>query len=1047
MSTDVKILERLTQTGVFFWDATQDRVFEVSDNFRDFLGVSSNRIGPDEMLKFFPKEGMDLSFRKVGLGEMQWNSFLFVRGKEIRLRCVKLSQYFDSDGRRHSVGTATVDDPEAQARTAEPLTSDEPISIFDGKQAAFYGRQSHAGFNVVYDQIADMAKAFRAHFPPDVVVSVWKKIGNEYLCVAVAGKIMTASRTDVFKVGFRHQSLIVDKLLSSFGVHVLSELGSFASFAQNEVDAVLASGWMSGAISAIRSIDDGGVWGSVSCFASHARVWSAEEKQRLQLLSDSISVLLAQSSAYSQVFHNLVLTRLACEAGGFFTWQWNVEEHRRTLVMVDGSSVVAPYELAAHHDDREAVMAAYKSVEQGQKPSFSIRARFRIRPGEALKWYEVAARAVTCDNSGKAKIIVGVARDVDEVVRAEEIKQKEVEQRETIYNKMPAVFALFDAQGREVYTNQKAAEVFGVRSVDELKGLCVFDHPLLSDEQKMGIRTRDNYVADFLYDFKKVNESGFYRSRRSDVIEMNVRSSKLYTAGVMTGYLLVFTDLSLVAVQKRRIALFDSFFAEIGRFSKLGVCQFGTGGFASEQWNLNIGVESPDSFKTKSVTPSSIDLADAEALNAAIAALYERRISSFQRDVKVSRPDGPHVVNIHLSYSDAVNDVTAISIDVTEQREREDAIVRALRKAEQVEALRSRFFNNISHELRTPLNSIVGFSDLIAQTQVQGDFARYAGIIRRSNAQLLNLVDGIMEMSQLQTGNRRFVRQEVEVDSILSGVHDRMEGQQAEQVRFLTPHEPRMRGFKAPLDIVATSQILTQLVDNAFHFTKSGCVMLWASAEADCVVFHVSDTGCGIPADKLESIFDVFAKVDEFGQGAGLGLAVSRELARQLGGDVGVESTVGRGSHFFLRLPIFAAENPVGKPADRVNVVVLPHGQDLTLAVSLVMPRCNVFSCIRSEFSKVWMENRPRLSVIDVRECPDVAVRFIQNIRAFGDSYHTLVVNTSDSGIAEDDLLRAGASAVVVAPLTETSLSHVVSRLMGPDFVRMPIADDKRIIS
>lgn len=1047
MSTDVKILERLTQTGVFLWDATQDRVFEISDNFREFLGVESNRLESDEIMRFFPKEGMDLSFRKVGLGERSWHSFFFVRGREYRLRCVKLTQYYDSDGRRHSVGTATVDDSAEQARTAEPLTPDEPISIFDGKQAALFGRQAQNGHNIVYDQIADMAKAFRAHFPPDIVVSVWKKVGDDYLCVAVAGKIMAAKRTDVFKVGYRHKSLIVDNLLSSFGVHVLSALDSFASVAQREVDAVYDSGWKSGAISAIRSIEDGGVWGSVSCFSSHDRVWRAEEKQRLQLLSDSISVLLAQSSAYSQEFHNLVLTRLACEAGGFFTWQWNVEEHKRTLVMVDGSTVVAPYELAAHHDDREAVMAAYKSVEQGQRPSFSLRARFRISPGEALKWYEVSARAVTCDAEGKARIIVGVARDVDEVVRAEEIKQREIEQRETIYNKMPAVFALFDAQGRELYCNEKVVEVFGVRSAADLRGVCIFDHPLLSDEQKMGIRTRDSYVADFLYDFKKINESGFFRSRRSDVIEVNVRSTKLYTAGVMTGYMLVYTDLSLVAVQKRRIALFNSFFSEIGRFSKLGVCQFGKGGFASEQWNLNIGAESPDSFRNMSVTPSSIDLADAEALNATIADIYARRLNSFQRDVKVVRPDGVHVVNIHLSYSDAVDSVTAISIDVTEQREREDAIVRALRKAEQVESLRSRFFNNISHELRTPLNSIVGFSDLIAQTQVQGDFARYAGIIRRSNAQLLNLVDGIMEMSQLQTGNRRFVRQEVEIDSILSGIHDRMEGQQAEQVRFLTPHEPRMRGFKAPLDVVATSQIITQLVDNAFHFTKSGCVMLWASAEADCVVFHVSDTGCGIPADKLESIFDVFAKVDEFGQGAGLGLAVSRELARQMGGDVGVESTVGRGSHFFLRLPIFAADDTVAKRGDRVNVVVLPHGQDLTLAVSLVMPRCNVFSCIRSEFSKVWMENRPRLSVIDVRECPDVAVRFLQNIRAFGDSYHTLVVNTSDSGISEDDLLRAGASAVVVAPLTETSLSHVVSRLMGPDFVRMPLSDEKRIIS
>lgn len=1047
MSTDVKILERLVQTGVFLWDASQDRVFEVSDNFRDFLGVSSNRLEPNELEQFFPKEGMDISFRKVGLGEMQWRSFFFVGGKEYCLRCVKLSQYFDAAGKRHSVGTATIEDSESQKNSVEPSTTDEPISIFDGKTAAFYRQQADRGLNIIYDQIADMAKAFRAHFPPDVVVSIWKKIGADYLCVAVAGKIMTAERSDIFKVGYRHESRIVDKLLSTFGVHVLSSLDNLSEVSRTEVDAVYASGWKSGAISAVRSIEDGGVWGSVSCFASHERRWSLEERQRLQLLSDSISVLLAQSSAYAQVFHNLVLTRLACDAGGLFTWQWNVEEHRRTLIMADGSSVIAPYELAAHHDDREAVMAAYKSVEHGNAPSFTLKARFRVRPGENLKWYEVSARAVAYDENGKARVIVGVARDVDDKVRAEEIKEKERQQRELLYNKMPAVIAFCDAQGRQVYINEKAKEVFGVRTVEERIGLNIFESPLLTDEQKTLIRTRDNVAFEFTYDFKKVTETGYFRTSRTDIVEMSLRSSKLFTAGVMTGYMFVFSDLSLVAAQKRKISLFNSFFAEIGKSSKLGVCQFGPGGFASDQWNVNIGETDPEAFVSMSLSSSAVDVADSEAVNAAISDIKAGRIASFQRDVNVNLPGGQHIVNIHLSFSESVDAVTAISIDVTEIREREDAMVRALRKAEQIESLRSRFFNNISHELRTPLNSIVGFSDLIAQTQVQGDFARYAGIIRRSNAQLLNLVDGIMELSQLQTGNRHFVRQVVEVDRILSEVHDRMEGQQAPQVRFLTPHEPRMRGFEAPLDIVATSQILTKLVDNAFRFTKSGCVMLWASAEADNIVFHVSDTGCGIPADKLESIFDVFAKVDEFGTGAGLGLAVSRELARQLGGDIGVESTVGRGSHFFLRLPIFAADMPLGAAANRTNVVILPHGQDLTLAVSLILPQCNVFSSIRSEFSKVWMENRPRLSVIDVRECPDVAVRFVENIQAFGSSYQTLIVNTSDSGISEDQLLKAGASAVVTAPLTEASLSHAVARLLGPDAVRQPAADSKRIIS
>lgn len=1047
MSADSEILERLLHTGVFLWDVSEERVFEFSDNLRDFFGVTSNRLSFDEMSRFFTEERMDITFRKVGLGEREWTSLVFVRGREYRMHCVKVSQYFDSNGKRHSIGTANIEDNHPKAENIDPLTADDPISIFDGKSAGYYMQHASHGCNMVYDQIADMVKAFRAHFPPDIMVSAWKKVEDGYLCVAKAGKIMTAERQDVFKVGFHHISRVMDKVTSSFGVKVFYDLNEYAKISPTEVAALYASGWQCGACAAIRSIDDGGVWGFVSCISSHSRDWRSEERQRLQLLSDSISVLLAQSSAYTQVFHNLVLTRLACEAGGFFTWQWNVVAHRRTLVMLDGSMVDAPYELAVHHDDREALTVAYKAVELGEEPRFSLRVRLRVNSGSPFRWYEVTARAVSYGDDGHASTIVGVARDVDEIVHADEIKRKETEQRDLIYNKMPAVITLCDAQGKQLYLNEKAKEVFGLRTVEDRVGINIFDSPFLSDEQKADIRTHDSHVTELIYDFKKVNPSGYYRTNRSDVIELSLRTSKLYTAGVMTGYLFVFTDLSLVSVQKRRLTIFNRFFAEIGKASKLGVCQFGPGGFASAQWNVNIAVHEPDSFVRKAIASDAIDTADIEAVNAAIADLYAQRIDDFKRDVKVRQADGAHIVSLHFSYSDTVDAVTAISIDVTEIREKEKAIVRALRKSEQVEALRSRFFNNISHELRTPLNAIVGFSDLIAQTQADGDMARYAGIIRRSNVQLLNLVDGIMELSQLQTGNRQFVREVVEVDKILTDVHDRMEGQQAPDVRFLTPHEPRMRGLKAPLDVLATSQILSKLVDNAFHFTKSGCVMLWASVEADNIVFHVSDTGIGIPADKIESIFDVFAKLDEFDNGAGLGLPVSRELAHQLGGDITVESTLGRGSHFCLKLPLFAAETATLPAAGRPNVVIVPHAPDLTLAASLVMPRCNVFSCVRSEFSKVWMENRPRLAIIDVRVCPDVVERFLENIQAFGAPYQTLVVNTPESGIPEAALLKAGAAAVIMAPFTQVSLAHVAAKLMGDNFVRLPSADNQRIIS
>lgn len=1045
MPENQSITDRLTQAGVFWWDASQRRVFEFSDNLLQFLGLDHNPISAEEFSKFLRHDDIDLSFRKAGLGESEWRLFLFVKGREYCLRCVRLLQYDDAEGVHHSVGSATFDTQATRKNLVEPSTTDNPISIFDGKAADYYRLQRSQGKAAIYDLIVDMTKAFRAHFPPDIMVSVWMKVGDEFLCVAVAGKIMTALRQDLFRMGVRRTSKIFSGFTQSYGVHMIDDMTLLRDVSNQEVDDFLDAGWRCGAVCPVRTVESGEPWGVVSCISNRIREWRTEERQRLQLLSDSLSVLLAQSKAYSQVFHNLVMTQLACEAGGFFTWQWDVKSHKRSLLLSDGTFADAPYDLSVHHDDYNTLAAAYYDVEQGRTPAFRLRVRLRMMAGSRMRWYEVSAKAVTLDDKGVAEVIVGVARDVDEVVRAEQASKREIEQRFEILDKMPAVIALCDSEGKQKYLNARALEVFGIRSIEDREGVSVFSSPLLTDEQKNNIRTHDTYNTDFFYDFKKVAESGYFRTHRTDVVEMNLRSSKLYTSGVMTGYLLVFTDLSLVAVQKKRLSLFNGFFAEIGKSSKLGVCQFGPGGFASAQWNINLGIDPLVNPSNKIITTTSMSPIELDIVNEHIADLYAGRIKTYKREVKVNRADGVHIVSLHFSYSDSVDAVTAISVDVTESHEREAAIVRALRKSEQVESLRSKFFNNVSHELRTPLNSIVGFSDLIAQTAKCPEFDRYISIIRQNNALLLSLVDGIMELSQLQSGNRLYNRKMVDIDTLISDVHERMDGLQKPEVRFLAPHEPRIKGLKAPLDAVATSQILCKLIANSFHFTSAGCVMLWATAEGDNVIFHVSDTGVGIPPEKTESIFDVFVKVDEFGAGAGLGLPVCRELARQMGGDVFVESTPGRGSHFWLTLPLFAAET-ADKAADRPNIVVLPHNRAFVLTVSLLMPKCNVFRASRNEFSKMWMENRPHLSIIDVRECPDVVIRFVENIRAFGDPFQVLVVNTPDSGISEDDLLKAGASAIVTAPLTDASLAHVISRLTGDQSVHVPSPDSQRII-
>lgn len=1036
MSLSGGIYERLTQSGVFWWDASAKKEFEVSDNFREFLGLKQNAFGLKTLVLFVDREAVGVFYRKAYAGEKEWRTVFRIDGRDCVLRIVRLSGYNDPDGVHHSMGTAVVDAPAGgvplrSGGDADPAT----VSFFDNQVFSNSSFQDQSQVSV-YDLVADMLRAFRVHFASDVVASAWKITGRpaEFLCIANAGGFATAERRDLLKPGARAVSHIMEQVVGSFGVHVIDNFDELAKTYPSEIKGIRAAGCQEVMTCAVRALGSGLPRGFVSCCSASARGWTLEEKQRIQLLADSLSVLMAQSDAYGKMRHQLVLTRLACEAGGFYTWQWDVKAHKRYVLMPDGSLELASYELLSHRNDYARLANAYCDVAAGKTKGFKLRLRLRTQAEGQMMWFDVSTRVVEAEADGQAKIIVGVAKNVDEEVAQEAERHKVRQFQNSIYNRIPAVIAFCDTQGRQQYINERSVEVFGLRhSVDHLD-INIFDSPIFSDEQKMSIRMHDSCDFNVQYDFKKVTAAGYYRTFRTDVVEMNVRVSKLYSGGAMTGYLLVFTDTSMLVVQRRRLQLFNNFFAEIGRFSKLGVCQMGPGGFASAQWNANLGQPVGTLEQGPGLASAGMEPADLEAVNKNLALVADGRLPAFHRDVKVHLPDGVHIIDLHFSYSRTVEAITAISTDITESREREKTIIRALRKAEQVESLRARFFGNISHEIRTPLNAIVGFSSLIAQMQADGPVARYAQIIKTNNEQLLNLVDGIMELSQLQSGNRRIAKQMTEVDDILSDVHDRMAGSERDGVQFLVSHEASMRGLRAPLDKLAVEQILCKLLSNAFQYTDSGCVMIWAQVEVPNIVFHVSDTGCGIQRDKLECIFDVFVKLNPFRSGAGLGLPICRGLARQMGGDVFAESTVGQGSHFWLSLPLFAeAGEDMLTNGSRKNVAVLTQAEGLTTAVSMILPECNVFRTDRLDMSKVWMDNRPLLSIIDVRACPDVVVKFVGNMRSFGSDYKIVVINTQDSGVDDDELRAAGADAVATAPLTSASLSATLASVLPPD--------------
>jgi signal transduction histidine kinase/CheY-like chemotaxis protein len=229
---------------------------------------------------------------------------------------------------------------------------------------------------------------------------------------------------------------------------------------------------------------------------------------------------------------------------------------------------------------------------------------------------------------------------------------------------------------------------------------------------------------------------------------------------------------------------------------------------------------------------------------------------------------------------------------------------------EQTTRYKSEFMANMSHELRTPLNSILLLSRYLAdntEKNLTPEQVESVSVILSSGHGLLSLIDELLDLSKIEAGKMELDYQSLEIEDLLSSLHSLFVPVAEEKGIRLSVDNELPPDYQIRTDRMRLEQILKNLLSNALKFTAEGSVGLLARKAGDHLEFVVSDTGIGIPADKLGLVFDAFQQVDgstrrKFG-GTGLGLSISQELARLLGGTITVTSEVSRGSRFVVSLP------------------------------------------------------------------------------------------------------------------------------------------------
>jgi signal transduction histidine kinase/ActR/RegA family two-component response regulator len=264
----------------------------------------------------------------------------------------------------------------------------------------------------------------------------------------------------------------------------------------------------------------------------------------------------------------------------------------------------------------------------------------------------------------------------------------------------------------------------------------------------------------------------------------------------------------------------------------------------------------------------------------------------------------------------------------------------AKEKAEESDKLKTAFLQNMSHEIRTPLNSIIGFSERLNASKVTEEKKQfYTDIIIKSGFQLLSIVNDVLTISAIDTGQEEVKQENVSINSLISDIEEVFKQQidhQRVKLRSLKPLPDN--NAQTLTDKTKLIQILTNLLSNAIKFTSAGVIEFGYTLKNSEIEFFVKDNGIGIHKSKHEVIFERFVQAEEsihidYG-GTGLGLSICKGFAELLGGKIWVESELGKGAKFLFTIPYKPAKVEISDDSLLINQVKNSQDENITVLVA-----------------------------------------------------------------------------------------------------------------
>lgn len=517
-------------------------------------------------------------------------------------------------------------------------------------------------------------------------------------------------------------------------------------------------------------------------------------------------------------------------------------------------------------------------------------------------------------NNGVCVKALGILQILPNFKLKEEKISKMIDHNEMIFRKLyvnlPVGVELYDRDGYLIDLNAKDMEIFGIRSKKDVLGVNIFSNPIMPKDVIKKLKENKSVNFRLNYSFKKVDD--YYNTSKVGEMDIVTKASILYDQrGEPSSYLLINLDNTEKMIAYNRISEFENVFTLVSVYAKVGYALYDLytfEGYAIKQWYENMGEKDGTPLSQIIGIYSYIHPNDAGYINSFFEEVKQGKAHHFRREVRVKSGDGwkwicANITRNPQSVDPNKPEMICINYAITELK---DSQLKRER-AEELDRLKSAFLANMSHEIRTPLNAIVGFSQLLAETDDPEERHEFVEIIDSNNRMLLQLISDILDLAKIESGTMDLKFADMNVKEVINEIVTSFRIKMPDNVALIAPQDsPECQIYS---DRMRLTQVISNFLNNAIKYTSEGCITLAYEIIGDEIKFSVTDTGDGMSQEIQAHIFDRFYKGNTFKQGTGLGLSICETIVNRLGGRIGVNSELGKGSTFWFTHPYSFSPN------------------------------------------------------------------------------------------------------------------------------------------